>query len=127
MRPGVDFPCAPDGGRVPTEAPMMRSRIPVGMALALVVAALVLPATASANGRRGGGGGSSVGAWGGASGVFVGRPGFNNGFNNRGFNNRGFNNHGFNNHGFNHHRFNSNSVIFVGPSPFWYSSPLYSS
>ena len=91
---------------------MMRSRIPVGMALALVAAALVLPTTASADGRRGGGSGPSVGASGGRSGGFVGRPGFNNGFNNRGFN---------------HHRFNSNSVIFVGPSPFWYSSPLYSS
>jgi len=58
-----------------------------------------------------------VGASGGRSGGFVGRPGFNN----------GFNNHGFNNHGFNHRRFNSNSVVFVGPSPFWYSSPFYSS
>ncbi|HVG79702.1 MAG TPA: hypothetical protein VNF03_16270 [Patescibacteria group bacterium] len=91
---------------------MMRSRIPVGMALALVAAAFVLPTTASADGRRGGGGGASVGASGGRSGGSVGRPGFNNGFNNRGFN---------------HHRFNSNSVIFVGPSPFWYSSPYYSS
>jgi hypothetical protein len=91
---------------------MMRSRIPVGMALALVAAALVLPTTASAHGRRGGGGGASVGASGGRSGGFVGRPGFN---------------HGFNHHGFNHHRFHSNSVIFVGPSPFWYSSTLYSS
>lgn len=96
---------------------MMRSRIPVGMALALIAAAVILPATASADGRRGGGGGGSVGASGGRSGGFVGRPGFNN----------GFNNHGFNNHGFNHRRFNSNSVVFVGPSPFWYSSPLYSS
>ena len=96
---------------------MMRSRIPVGMALALMAAAVVLPATASADGRRGGGGGGSVGASGGRSGGFVGRPGFNN----------GFNNHGFNNHGFNHRRFNSNSVVFVGPSPFWYSSPFYSS
>ena len=101
---------------------MMRSRIPVGMALALMAAAVVLPATASADGRRGGGGGGSVGASGGRSGGFVGRPGFNNGFNNNGFNNRGFNNHGFN-----HRRFNSNSVVFVGPSPFWYSSPFYSS
>jgi hypothetical protein len=101
---------------------MMRSRIPVGMALALIAAAVVLPATASADGRRGGGGGGSVGASGGRSGGFVGRPGFNNGFNNN-----GFNNHGFNNHGFNHRRFNSNSVVFVGPSPFWYSSPFYSS
>jgi hypothetical protein len=106
---------------------MMRSRIPVGMALALMAAAVVLPATASADGRRGGGGGGSVGASGGRSGGFVGRPGFNNGFNNNGFNNRGFNNRGFNNHGFNHRRFNSNSVVFVGPSPFWYSSPFYSS
>ena len=91
---------------------MMRSRIPVGMALALVAAALVLPTTVSADGRRGGGGKALVGASGGRSGGFVGRPGFNN---------------GFNHHGFNHHRFNSNSVIFVGPSPFWYSSTLYSS
>jgi hypothetical protein len=90
----------------------MRSRIPVGMALALVAAALVLPSTALAHGRRGGAGGASVGASGGRSGGFVGRPGFN---------------HGFDHHGFNHHRFNSNSVIFIGPSPFWYSSPLYSS
>ena len=52
----------------------------------------------------------------GRSGGFAGRPGFNGGFNGG---------HGFNhfNNGFNHHRFNSNSVIFVGPSPFWYSSP----
>ena len=100
---------------------MMRSRIPVGMALVLVAAALVLPATVSADGRRGGGGRGSVGASAGRSGGFVGRPGFNNGFNNHGFNNHGFN------QGFNHHRFNSNSVIFVGPSPFWYSSSLYSS
>ena len=91
---------------------MMRSRIPVGMALALVAAALVLPSTALAHGRRGGAGGAAVGASGGRSGGFVGRPGFN---------------HGFNHHGFNHHGFNSNSVIFIGPSPFWYSSPLYSS
>lgn len=101
---------------------MMRSRIPVGMALALVAASLVLPTTASAHGRRGGGGGASVGASGGRSGGFVGRPGFNHGFNNH-----GFKHHGFNHHGFNHHRFHSNSVIFVGPSPFWYSSTLYSS
>jgi hypothetical protein len=97
---------------------MMRSRVPVGVALALVAAALVLPTTASAHGRRGGGGGASVGASGGRSGGFVGRPGFNH---------HGFNHHGFNHHGFKHHRFHSNSVIFVGPSPFWYSSTLYSS
>jgi hypothetical protein len=104
---------------------MTRSRIPAGMALALVAAALVLPTTASAHGRRGGG--ASVGASGGRSGGFVGRPGFNHRFNHHGFNHRGFNHHGFKHHGFNHHRFHSNSVIFVGPSPFWYSSPLYSS
>ena len=87
---GWTFPRVPDGGRVPSEAPMMRSRIPVGMALALVAAAtIVLPATASADGRGGGRGGASVGASGGRSGGFVGRPGFNNGFNNNGFNNRG--------------------------------------
>src|SRR4029453_13670878 len=42
---GADFSRAPYGGRVLAEAPMMRSRIPVGMALALVAAALVLPTT----------------------------------------------------------------------------------
>jgi len=53
---------------------------------------------------------------------FVGRPGWNgngNGF--RGGN--GFHGHGFHN-GFHNHRFN-NSVVFVGPSPFWYSSPYF--
>jgi Domain of unknown function (DUF4124) len=84
------------------------------MALALVAAAVVWPVTASADGGRGGRGGASVGVSGGRSGGFAGRSGFNNGFNHRG-------------PGFNHRRFNSNSVVFVGPSPFWYSAPFYSS
>ena len=110
---------------------MMRSRIRLGVGLALVTAALLLPTTTWAQGRSNGGGAGRPG-----NGVSVGRPGFNgnafrggNGF--RGSNGfRGGHGHGgkgFHGHGFHKHRFN-NSVVFVGPSPFWYSSaPFYAS
>jgi Domain of unknown function (DUF4124) len=93
---------------------MKRSSIPIAVMLVLGAAALVLPvnAWAQARGGRGSGGRAMVGR----SGGFVGRPGFNH---------PGFNHPGFN-HGFNHHRFNSNTILFVGPSPFWYSDPYYS-
>ena len=104
---------------------MMRSRIPRGVGLALVAAALLLPTVTWAQGRGGGGasGGGRSGnsaSVGRSAGGFAGRPGWNgNGF--RGGN--GFHGHGFHN-GFHHRNFN-NSVIFVGPSPFWYSDPFY--
>jgi hypothetical protein len=87
---------------------MTRSRIRVGVALALIATVLVFPGVswAQARGGRASGGGAMSG--GGRSGGFAGRPGFNH---------PGFN------HGFNHHHFNSSSVIFVGPSPFWDYAP----
>jgi len=91
---------------------MKRSRIPLGVGLALVALVLLPPTSAWADGRGGGRGSGGGGV--GRSGGFSGRPGFNGGHNN-----------GFHN-GFNHRRFNNNVIVF-GPSPFWYSAPFYSS